>query len=482
MTGPSAVGTFFIEWSQKGPPATCTSAVHLSWAHPEQRDRGAKPVSSWLEWSIVHGPLPWAISFLGLAGLGYLILRRGKTWWLWRVLPVWLGVALVVGGTFVYIDYIAHLWADKTPRRAIFFIALGVFGLGLWVLNLIRTDLYRRIIASVAVIALVAGCATQFNIVFGTYQTVRTALGLPQPGEGSFDQVKKGANTVTVPPGKYLDDVWQAPAGLPPVGTLTTVQIPGAVSKFPARSARLWVPPAYYAHPQPKLPVLVLLAGQPGEPEQWITGGLITERMNDYAAVHDGLAPIVVMPDDLGPGGMDGSANPLCVDGPRGNADTYLSVDVPNWIKHNLQADTDTTHWAIGGLSHGGMCAMQMAVYHPKLYPTFVNMSGTNEPTLGYTDLTVRDFFGGDRAAFSAINPVEILRARKFPELLGVWVVGAQDNLFRWQMEHTLSVAKEAGVQTYRYLPPGEHNWSVWGPGLMLAMQQLAPRMGLIRP
>lgn len=72
--------------------------------------------------------------------------------------------------------------------------------------------------------------------------------------------------------------------------------------------------------------------------------------MDDYAQHHGGLAPIVIAADQLG----DDSHNTLCVDSPvYGNALTYLTKDVVNWVKANLPAAQQAQDWAIAGFSQG---------------------------------------------------------------------------------------------------------------------------------
>jgi hypothetical protein len=105
-----------------------------------------------------------------------------------------------------------------------------------------------------------------------------------------------------------------------------------------------------------------------------------------------GLATIVVVADPLG----SQLAQTICVDSVAGNAFTYLSVDVPTWIRSTLQVDPDPRRWAVGGRSAGGTCALQLAVNAPTVYPTFLDISGQDEPTVGTRRQTVIQFFGGD--------------------------------------------------------------------------------------
>ena len=110
------------------------------------------------------------------------------------------------------------------------------------------------------------------------------------------------------------------------------------------------MPPAYLTTPRAELPVLVLLSGQPGTPEDWLNGGHLVATMDDWAARHGGLAPVVVLAD--GTGGP--LANPLCLDSQIAQVQTYLAVDVPAWVRSTLQVQQDPRQWAVGGFSYGG--------------------------------------------------------------------------------------------------------------------------------
>ena len=249
------------------------------------------------------------------------------------------------------------------------------------------------------------------NLVYREYPTLRTTLGLPAVDEIPFTQVPLREQVIAARSGLPLSAVWRPPAGMPDAGVVTEVTIPATVSGFAARPAWLYLPPAYLSRPRAQLPVLVLLSGQPGSPDDWLDGGQLAQRMDAFAAAHDGLAPVVVMPDHLG----DPLNNPLCMDSRLGNVATYLSVDVPAWVRDTLQVDPKPSGWAIGGFSNGGTCSLQMAVNAPEVYPTFVDISGEAEPTLGDHAATVQAAFGGDEAAFAAVNPLDVLARGSSP-------------------------------------------------------------------
>ena len=58
-----------------------------------------------------------------------------------------------------------------------------------------------------------------------------------------------------------------------------------------------------------------------------------------------------------------------------------------------------------------------MVTNHPDIYTHFIDISGEEEPTLGSRQQTVDTAFGGDEAKFKAVNPLDIMAAKKFPQI-----------------------------------------------------------------
>ncbi len=115
----------------------------------------------------------------------------------------------------------------------------------------------------------------------------------------------------------------------------------------------------------------------------------MVERLDRIAARHHGLAPIVVMPDQL----EAASNNPMCLDGPLGNSATYLTQDVPKWVRANLHAATRASDWAIAGFSQGGTCALQLGATFPDRFGSWIDVSGQRGPTLGDEGDTIKRGF-----------------------------------------------------------------------------------------
>lgn len=157
----------------------------------------------------------------------------------------------------------------------------------------------------------------------------------------------------TLPELLEITDTARTAGELPRSGYTARVSIPATVSGFDARKAYIYLPPAYFADPTPKLPVLMLLHGVPGGPEDWLVVGQADKVADAFAARHGGKTPILVMPDATGSDFNDTE----CTDSSRGDVETYLVTDVPNYVNTTLGTEAGATSWGVAGLSMGGYCS-----------------------------------------------------------------------------------------------------------------------------
>jgi S-formylglutathione hydrolase FrmB len=164
------------------------------------------------------------------------------------------------------------------------------------------------------------------------------------------------------------------------------------------------------------------------------------------------------------------------MDSRLGKAATYLDADVPAWVAAHLH--TDGT-WAIAGASNGGTCALQLALRDPALFPTFLDIAGQEEPTLGSHSATVRAAFGGDEAAFRAVNPLDELTARRFPGLAAMLTYSDQDHVYGPQQQRVRQALLADGVPVRLLVVAGRHGWVSFGPTVTQALPWLAVRMHL---
>ncbi|MCP2246872.1 alpha/beta hydrolase [Lentzea aerocolonigenes] len=426
-----------------------------------------------LDLSLINGPIPKAATVAAALALTYLAIRKNRTWWV-RVLPiVVLACALAVTGLTLVINHLWKPWPEPMPIILMVWLGAALVAVSLGVARLRPSRWYGRVLTVVAAVAVISGALTATNAYYGLYPTSRAALEVFNNPSVDLPDSVPVAEELVVPPGKKLAEVW-SPADLPEKGTLSETEIPGALK---GRPAWVYLPPAYAVKPRPRLPVLVLLAGQPGSPRDWYDAGRISDNMDEFARAHNGLAPIVVMPDSLG----SLTANPLCLDSKLGQSETYLTRDVPKWIKERLTVDERREAWTVAGLSQGGTCSLQLAVRAPDVYGNFIDLSGQREPTLGTRAETVKAAFGGDEAAFRRVNPLDILAKQRFPQLAGVIVAGKDDGVYRPAGAEVFEACRKAGMDVLWKELPGGHDWNVWRPGLYGSLPWLAQRTGLVR-
>ena len=276
-----------------------------------------------------------------------------------------------------------------------------------------------------------------------------------------------------------LASTWEAPADLPLHGRLLHVVIPATRSHFTARSALVYLPPAALTAAPPALPVAVLLSGQSrgAGPEDVETGGQISVTLDHLAALHGGLAPIVVVPDQLGPE----SANPMCVDGRLGNSRTYLTEDVPAWVESHLTVQHAASRWTIGGFSQGGTCAIQLGAGDPDRFGSLVDVSGELGPTLGTPAKTIAEGFAGDAAAWRAAQPAALLAAHTpYRASSAFFAPGQDDHSYGPVMPGTAQRARAAGMTVATWVVPGaRHSWATARVAFAAAFSWLQPRTGL---
>ena len=450
---------------------------------------------------IVDGPVLWIAWAAGTAGMIYFLWHGGQRRsqdttarrWLAFLLPPAVAVlsatALLAGAHWLMI-YVFSVFSEELPREVLAWSVPAITALLLWTMRLwgiwqprsartrgrqgLRHPIRTVAVSTGALLAVVLLSAVQINGYFGLNHTVSdlmgTAVARIQPLE---DELKRAPGPSA---GISLSE-WNPPAELPDGGVLRRAGIPGTISGFESREAYIYLPPAYRAAPRPALPVLVLFSGQPGAPADWLTGGALRSRMDRYAAAHHGVAPVVVVVDPNG----SASGNTLCMDSGIAQADTFLAVDVPAWIKGTLDVDPNPTQWAAGGFSFGGTCAMQMVTRHPDIYSSALAFSSEKEPALAKErEKTIAASFGGDTDAFDRQTPLRLMMDHRFDGHAIYFGAGERDPEFIGYMELLSEAARAAGfaVEASR-IPDAGHSWETASKGLPAGLDFLASRWGI---
>ena len=428
---------------------------------------------------IISGPFVIAVYAIALAAAVLLVVVRPsrrwnrRRWLLTALIAAVVGALVGLGATWLLNDQL-DLFGAPLSIVARTWIALGFAGFGLAIASFWRAT-WKRVIASILALLLFAGTtAMSINIDFGQYPTVRSALGISTFSDSGLPPV-----VPTDEPSRPTIATWTPPADMPTAGKVTSVTIPATQSGFPARPGVVYLPPAAQVANPPELPVLIMLSGQPGSPEDPLVSSKLQQSLDEYAAAHQGLAPIVVSPDQLGAP----DANPMCVDGALGNSATYLTVDVPAWITANLPVLAGPHYWGIGGLSQGGTCSIQLGAAHPELFGNILDASGEEFPKIGDEQTTVDQGFAGDTAKYEAAKPAAILAAHApYSDTFAVFGVGGDDADYLPGVKTIYADAQAAGMTaTYIEVPGSAHDATTWAAVFKQGMTLIADRWGLDR-
>jgi len=427
-----------------------------------------------------------AVVYLVTAGLVVVALRaplRDRRRWGWTIGAAVAGAAVGaatswwLGDVHEVVD-VPPTWVDR-----VWVSALGA-AIAALAVAAVKGGAGRRVLAGVAAVCVVLAAGLAINRDAGLFPTVGAVAGRSTvpPLEVPAAQTAAAAADPASPPAGDLPSwsTWRAPADMPERGRLGSVDVPGTTSGFPARPALVWLPPAALTDDPPALPVVVLLSGQgPGaSPENLVEAGQVTQVLDGLAAANDGLAPVVVMPDQL----ARPTNNPMCVDGPLGDSATYLTVDVPRWIRGTLNVLPPGGGWAIGGFSQGGTCSAQLAAAHPELFASLVDVAGQLGPELtGGVERTIRLGFDGDRAAWEAAQPVALLAAgAPYPGSGAFFAVGAEDGRYGPAADTLADAARRAGmVVELEKVPGSAHDWQTARTGLADGLAWFQERSGL---
>ena len=397
--------------------------------------------------------------------------RRG-TWVVTAVGSALAGGLIGAALTWLIADQMNAFGVDLTfASRS--WIALAFAGTAVALASLWRASWKRVVAVPLAVVLFVATAGMGVNIAFGKYPTIRSALGLSAYAGDVLPDLHIGStNRPTIAE-------WTAPAGMPVQGSMASVVIPATVSGFPARDATVYLPPAALTENAPLLPVLIMMSGQPGSTDEVFTVGRLRETLDAYAAAHQGLAPIVVSPDQLG----NPDANPMCVDSPLGNSATYITVDVPNWITAHLPVLPSPGGWGVGGLSQGGTCSIQLGAQHPELFSAILDASGEEFPTLGDPATTIEKGFGGDAARYAAAYPAAIMASKApYTDMFAVFGVGSADSAFLPGVKALYADAQAAGMTaTYVESEGNAHDAAAWSYVFSVGLPLIADHWGLNR-
>ena len=274
---------------------------------------------------LIHGWMPLTVQVIAVTVLLLAIGWRSRRWrWLWVPVALLVGVTLAAS-VFWYIGY--QGLADDMPLTLWVWITLTGLAVGVLVLGWRGIRWWRRGISVLAVPLCLLCAALALNTWVGYFPTVQSAwdrlndAALP----GQIDRATVAA--------------MQRQGEKPTQGTVVSVTIPGDRSGFKHRNELVYLPPAWYATtPPPRLPAVMMIGGEFGQPNDWLQSGNLQRTIEDFAAAHDGNAPVLVSRRLWR---CIRAMTPSALTAPRGNAADHLTKDVVPYMVSQLRGQPD---------------------------------------------------------------------------------------------------------------------------------------------
>ncbi|OCB29072.1 hypothetical protein A5675_06295 [Mycobacterium malmoense] len=359
----------------------------------------------------MHGWLPTTIQVVAAVVLALAVGWRSRRW-----RTVWLPGAALAGAAAAYLThwYIVDrgLSDDPAPAALWLWIMLTGTAAAVLVLGWRGARSWRRGAGLLAVPLCALCAALVLNLWVGYFPTVQEAWSQLTSGPLP-DQADQATVTAMA-----------AKRARPPHGSVVPVVIPSDASHFKHRGELVYLPPEWFtSSPPPALPTVMMIGGQFNTPADWTRAGNAVKTIDDFAAAHDGKAPVLVFVDSGGAFNNDTE----CVNGVRGNAADHLTKDVVPYLVSTFGVSPDRSHWGVAGWSMGGTCAVDLTVMHPDMFSAFVDVAGDFFPNAGTKAQTIARLFGGNADAWAAFDPTTVIgRHGPYRDVAGWFAISSE--------------------------------------------------------
>ena len=377
----------------------------------------------------------------------------------------------------------------EPQSMALFVLLVVIFGGLMWPTIVARHAALRVLAAGLAFLPAMLFGVLAVNKYYGYYQTWSAVIAdLTNRGVDAASGVPDIALTSGSGAGTLDGSRVQLKLAQQQGYTLR-LMVTGPRSRI-TRVVYVYLPPQYF---QPgyrayRFPVIELIHGQPGQPEDWITVVGVTNTFDHLLQERLAQPAVVVMPDANG----GRSISLQCLNQVGGPQDlTYLAVDLPTQIARTLRVQRPGLGWGVAGYSEGGFCAANMALRYPHRYGFSAALSGYFTPSDNQLAEPARlvSPFGGNRRLEEENTPLEEIA--KLPAGLGIprfWLgAGADDRqdvanaevfwqeLRQRQADVPLTLTAGCGhtMTTWRAQVPSMLTWMT--SGLARAAQKQAP-------
>src|SRR6201996_8307459 len=360
--------------------------------------------------SLMHGWVPITVQVCTAVVLTLAVGWRSRRWRaVWLPLAALSGVAVALVTHWYIVD--RGLSEEPAPSALWVWVALSGVAVAVLIMGWRSARHWRRGITLLAVPSCLLSAALMLNLWVGYFPTVQSAWSQLTSGPLP-DQTDRATVTAMA-----------AKGARPAHGSVVPVAIPSDASHFKHRGELVYLPPEWFvSNPPPALPTVMMIGGQFNTPADWTRAGNAINTIDDFAATHDGNAPVFVFVDSGGAFNNDTE----CVNGIRGNAADHLTKDVVPYMVSNFGVSTTRSNWGIVGWSMGGTCAVDLTVMHPEMFSAFVDVAGDFFPNAGTKAQSIARLFGGNANAWAAFDPTTVInRHGHYSDVAGWFAVSS---------------------------------------------------------
>jgi enterochelin esterase-like enzyme len=348
------------------------------------------------------------------------------------------------------------------PQSTLFFVLLVlVFGALVWCLAVARQVAFRILAACLAFIPAMMFGVAAVNKYYNYYQNWSSAIA---------DLTNQNLSVPVLP---YVPDHSRArfstflgtsSRGTSAVQGGLTLQLiaHGPISHI-TRDVYVYLPPQYFqaAYRRYRFPVIELIHGFPGVPQDWITVLGVDILLRSLIGAGLAKPAVLVMPDASGGRGI----SLQCLNQVRGPQDaTYLARDLPGYISRILRVAPPGPAWGIAGYSEGGFCAANLGLQYPRSFGFSGVLSGYFKPSanqLGH--VRVSPFGGSPRLQLANTPDYEVASLPAGTPIPQFWIgVGTADHGGLGDAGIFYQILRHLQPGATLKLVPGGHTASTW--------------------
>jgi enterochelin esterase-like enzyme len=319
-------------------------------------------------------------------------------------------------------------------------VLLGVAGvLGVAVLLAVTWDrrgkVWRSALVTVSVLVVAATAGLQVNRMTEAYPSWAALLG-----RAPRHPAPAGA--------KFADGDVPASPGVIGGSRVLSMTVAGPASGL-SLQMYVYLPAGYAGSPRTAFPVIEATHGFPGTAATWMRK-LRAQHYLDTEIAAGRMAPtVVVFPMQTPKALLDTECTNL-VHGPQ--TETYLTADVPAYVRAHFHVRADRGGWGLIGYSAGGFCTNNLLLRHPDRYAAGACLSGYASPGIAI----------GDGSENTYNNPAWRLQHLPQPGV-SLFLAWAEDDRTTRRDSLRLAALAHSPVQvTTAVVAHGGHSHAVW--------------------